>query len=177
MATEKVKISKQQVKRHKKKDRVFRPSPREHNFLKYWRIVRYWAKRRYDITDIELEVLLYLYDIPLFTISQFKEFEGILNWDKKRMQHFVRKGYITEWRGSRPSKEAKLFTLTQKAKLICSSIYKKLLQEERIPETAQNNPIFVGKDYMDKVYRTAIKRMNKARDERIRKAKEAELGI
>jgi hypothetical protein len=116
----------------------------EHNHLKYWRIVRYWAKRKYDITDTDLEILLYLYDIDLFTRSQFKEFEGLLAWDKTRFNELQDKGFIVQWRGKGTSRQAKLYTLSVKAKRICSTVYKKLLQEEHIPENPQNNPIYQG---------------------------------
>lgn len=145
---------------------------KEFNFLKYWRIVRYWAKRKYDITTEELEVLLYLYDEELFTRSQFRKFEGILAWDKTRFNEFVRRGWIVVWRDKKHPREAQLHTLSIKAKRICHSVYKKLSQEEHIPENAVNNPIFKGDNYADKVYRQAIKRMNQARERKLKEQEE-----
>lgn len=151
---------------------------REHNFLKYWRVVRYWAKRKYDITNEDLEILLYLYDEDLFTRGQFRKFEGILSWDRDRFNYLQEKGYVVIWREKNNPRQAKLYTLSVSAKRICATVYKKLLQEEHIPENAQNNPIFKGEgSYMDKVYRKAIKRMNMERDKRIREEREAKLGI
>ena len=31
----------------------------EHDYLKYWRVVKYWAKRKYDITTGDLELMLF----------------------------------------------------------------------------------------------------------------------
>lgn len=149
----------------------------QHNFLKYWRVVRYWAKRKYGITDTDLEILLYLYDIDLFTRGQFKQFEGLLKWDKTRFNQLQDKGYIKQWREKPNPREAKLYTLSVAAKRICSTVYKKLLQEEHIPENAVNNPIFKGDNYMDKVYRTAIRKMNKEREDRLKREKLKELGL
>lgn len=138
---------------------------RKHNFLKYWRIVRYWARRKYGLTDSELELLLYLYDIDLFSRKDFQKFEGVLEWDKKRLADFIEKGYIGVWRDHVGySKQAKMYELTVKAKRICSSIYKKLTQEEHIPETGRNNPIFRGQAYADIMYRKLIKKMNSERE-------------
>lgn len=137
----------------------------QHNFLKYWRVVRYWAKRKYDISDGELEMMLYLYDIPLFTRNDFKQFEGLLSWDKTRLNHFIDKGWIVIWREHKGySKQARLYELSTSAKRICLTTYKKLTQEEHIPENSVNNPVFKGNNYADKMYRKVMKQMNKKRD-------------
>ena len=164
-------------KRDDEKEIIKAAKLREHNFLKYWRVVRYWAKRKYDITQEDLEILLYLYDEDLFTRNQFRKFEGILSWDRSRFNDLQSKGYIVIWREKKHHRQAKLYTLSVKAKRICATLYKKLLQEEPIPENHQNNPIFKGDNYMDKVYRKAIQRMNMARDRRLREEREAKLGI
>ena len=133
-----------------------------YSFLKYWRVVRYWAKRKYNISMEELEVILYLYDMDLFTRKQFIKFEGLLTWDKTRFNHFIEKGWVIVWREHKGySKQAKMYTLSVGAKRMCASIYKKLLQEEHISENANHNPVFTGSSYADKMYRKAIRAMNK----------------
>lgn len=148
---------------------------KDYNFLKYWRVVRYWAKRKYEISEPDLEILLYLYDIDLFTRGQFRKFEGLLSWDKTRFNTLRDKGYIVQWREDKTRRQAKLYTLSVSAKRMIATLYKKLLQEEHIPENRHNNPIFSGSDYTDKVYRAAIRRMNKEREARIRAEREANL--
>ena len=32
-----------------------------HDYLKYWRIIRYWVKATYGLTTPDLEMLLFLY--------------------------------------------------------------------------------------------------------------------
>jgi hypothetical protein len=145
---------------------------RDYNFLKYWRIVRYWAKRKYEITDTDLEIILYLYDIDLFTRGQFRNFESLLSWDKTRFNELHEKGHIVQWREDKTRRQAKLYTLSVSAKRICATVYKKLLQEEHIPENRHNNPVFTGSDYTDKIYRAAIRRMNKEREARIKAERE-----
>jgi len=133
----------------------------EHNYLKYWRVVRYWALKKYEISQEELEILLYLYDEDLFTRDGFVEFEGLLTWDKSRFDAMQRKGWITVWRPNNGYKGKKVYTLSVQAKRICNTVYKKLLQEEQIPENGQNNPIFRGNSYMDRKYRSIIQKMNR----------------
>ncbi|WZE63624.1 hypothetical protein PANI_CDS0105 [Maribacter phage Panino] len=139
--------------------------PKEHNFLKWWRVVRYWAHRKYGLSTEQIEMLLYLYDQPLFSRTDFKNFEGLLPWDKTRLKEFQDKGLITVWRDHVGyKKQAKMYELTVKSKRICSSIYKKLTQEEHIPENAINNPVFKGNGYSDRMYRKIMKKMNEQRD-------------
>lgn len=151
------------VRRKAKLTKDVKPKP--HNFLKYWRVVRYWVKRKYNISMEELEMLLYLYDIPLFTRKEFKQFEGLLAWDKTRLNYFINKGWIIVWREHKGyDRQAKLYELSVGAKRICHSVYKKLTQEEHMPENAVNNPVFKGSQYADKMYRKVMKQMNRKRD-------------
>ena len=69
----------------RKKDRV-QPRERKFNFLKYLRVVRYYVKRKYDISSSELDMLLFLYDVPFFKKEEFKYYENSMSWDKKRFK-------------------------------------------------------------------------------------------
>lgn len=133
------------------------------NVLKYWRVVRYWVKRKYGITDIELEILLYLWDEQVFTKDYFINYEGILKWDKERWSRFRDKGWIIPWRPKELHRTKYLYVLSTEARIICLNVYKKLYQDEEISEKAQSNPIFKGDAYMDKMYRKIIRQMNKGK--------------
>jgi hypothetical protein len=138
---------------------------RQNNYLKYWRIVKYYIKRKYDISSMELDMLLYLYDLPYFKKEDFNYYGNTMSWDKKRFYEMVKKDLIKEWRpGGEKYGRAKLWELSHKGKTICSLTYKKLNQEEPISEEPRSNPIFKKENYMDKVYKNVIKGMNKARD-------------
>jgi len=145
------------------------------DFLQYWRVVRYWAYRKYDISYIELEIILHLYNIELFTKQQYRNFDGLFAWDKTRWGSLIDKGLIVKWREEKMGKykQRTIYTLSIRAKRICSSVYKKLLKQEPIPENRQNNPIFAGNpNFTDKVYRKAIERMNMERKRQEREEKE-----
>lgn len=152
----------------RKKGRILRqPREREFNFLKYWRVVRYYIKRKYGITSSEHDLLLYFYDMPYFKKEDFVSFENVMSWDKRRFVALKRKGLIREFRRGGDGGKAALFELTPLAKSICLNTYKKLLGEEPISEIAQNNPVFKRETYSDKVYSNMIKKMNANRDARI----------
>lgn len=140
------------------------PRRREHNFLKYLRVVQYFIKRKYDINQAELDMLLYLYDVPYFRRDDFDFYGKTLSWDAHRFYDMVHKGLIKEWReGGVKDGRAKLWELSYKSKKICSLTYKKLLGEESISESARENPIFKKEKYTDKVYKMVIEKMNKSR--------------
>tara|TARA_R110000803_G_scaffold99472_1_gene167548 strand:- start:3930 stop:4412 length:483 start_codon:yes stop_codon:yes gene_type:complete len=151
------------VKRPKSGKLIRQQREREFNFLKYWRVVRYYIKRKYDISAAELDMLLYLYDLPYFKKSDFNYYGSVMSWDKKRFIAMKRKDLIREWQ--RPGNQASLFELTSLGKTICRSTYKKLLGDEGISEFAQNNPVFKKETFSDKMYSELIKKMNSNRQD------------
>tara|TARA_R110000751_G_scaffold213448_1_gene316998 strand:+ start:421 stop:903 length:483 start_codon:yes stop_codon:yes gene_type:complete len=131
-----------------------------HNYLKYWRVIRFWVQAKYKLTTPDLEMLLYLYSEDIFNKEQFKKYEEIMSWDEKRFRMLLRDGWIHVWR-KREGNKATLYELTYKAKRIITMIYKKLNGEE-IAETAHSNPLFRhDASYVQKVYRNTIVEMNK----------------
>jgi hypothetical protein len=157
------------IKTYKRKDK--KTIKRQHrtrgnNFLKYWRVVSYYIKRKYDLSAMELDMLLYLYDMPYFRKEDFNYYGNTMSWDKKRFFEMVNKGLIKEWRpGGEKYGKAKLWELSHKSKTICSLTYKKLTGEEPISEEPRSNPIFKQQNYMDKVYRNIIQKMNRSKSD------------
>lgn len=146
---------------HKTVNKQYRT--REYNFLKYLRVVQYYIKRKYDLSAMELDMLLYLYDMPYFRKEDFNYYGNTMSWDKKRFFDMVNKGLIKEWRpGGEKYGRAKLWELSHKSKTICSLTYKKLLGEEPISEEPRSNPIFKKQSYTDKIYKKVIEKMNKS---------------
>lgn len=142
------------------------------DYLKYFRIVRYWVKRAHNLSLPDMEMLLFLYSERLFKRSDFNDYEEIFSWDVKRFERLRQDGWISIWRKSKGSQPA-LYEVSYKGKRLIVSIYKKLAGEETISEVAQRNPIFKkNSPYTDKVYRRAIKRMNKATGQQQRPAQE-----
>jgi len=155
-----VKRKKVYVKKRKRKVLICDRTEVKFNYMKYYRVVRYWAMRTYDITTPELEMLFFLYDEKLFTISKFDKYDNIFSWNTRRLYKLQNKKLVHVWRPA-GHHEARLYELTYKAKRMIFSIYKKLNGEEPIPTSERRNPIFrKNASYTDKVYAMAIKDFN-----------------
>ena len=146
--------------RHKNKDK-FIPS---HDYMKYWRVIRYWVKAKYKIGTPDIDMLLFLYSEDIFNKTKFNEFEELMSWDVNRFDQLLKNQWIHVWRKKR-GKETTLYELTYKAKRLVNLIYRKLNGEE-IGEDHRTNPLF-RKDasFMDKVYRQSIIKLNEERKE------------
>jgi hypothetical protein len=130
-----------------------------HDYLKYWKVIKYWAKRKYDITTGELELMLFLYSEHLFNKTKFEEYNELMSWNNNRFYELIKKGWIHKWR-EKKGNQAALYELTYKAKRMISNIYDKLNGKD-IPENAVNNPVFKHDvKYRDKVYRKYMKKIN-----------------
>ncbi len=132
----------------------------QNDYLKYWRVVRYFIKIKYGISTVELDMLLFLYSEKYFGKEKFKEFNELLSWNVNRFDQLLKKGWIEVFR-KRVGKHKTLYSLSFKANRMIDSIYKKL-NGEQIPESPTSNPMFKSNvSYTDKVYRNMIKEMNK----------------
>tara|TARA_R100000951_G_C2638824_1_gene180198 strand:- start:1503 stop:1970 length:468 start_codon:yes stop_codon:yes gene_type:complete len=130
------------------------------DYLKYWKVVKQWARAKYNLGTADIEMMLFLYSEGLFTKFEFEEFNEIMSWDKNRFHKMLKDEWIIKWR-ERKGRESTLYELGFKGKRVCASIYKKLNKEEVISEDRRNNPIFnKSTKYSNKVYRKMIKKMN-----------------
>lgn len=137
---------------------------RDLNILKYYRIIRRWACRQYDIKDADLELLIYLDCKGLFKREDFINGAFTYTWDKHRWERLRRDGWIGVWkeRNRRDSKYA-VYKTSMKTKLMINRIYKIMLGEEDIPIT-KANVFYKNKSYSDKVYNKAIDDMIKDKE-------------
>ncbi len=131
------------------------------NLLKHYRIIRRWACRNNNITDADLELLIYLDCIDLFTRHDFEMGVYSYSWDNRRWDRLRSEGWITVWR-HRNRKDIKysIFKVSFKGKQLINRIYKIMLGEEDIP-TGKRNSIMKGETYTDKVLITSIKNINR----------------
>jgi|TARA_R100000479_G_scaffold56727_1_gene26946 hypothetical protein len=130
------------------------------DYLKYWRVIRYFIRAKYKLTTADIETLLFLKTESYFGKDKFREFRKLLSWDKSRFERLLRDGWIQVFR-KRTGKSKTLYCLSYKSKRVINSIYKKLNGEE-IPTSPSQNPMFLKNvSYTDKVYRNMIKDMNK----------------
>jgi hypothetical protein len=132
----------------------------KYNYMKYWRVIRYYVKAKYKISEPDLDILLFLYSEGRFTHERYRDFEKLLNWDNKRFNRLIKEGWIINFREGL-KREKPLYELTYKGKAMVNTVYKKLNGEE-IASTKKNNPLFmVNVISTDKIYRNFIIKMNK----------------
>ena len=56
-----------------------------HDYLKYWRVIRYWVKAKYGIGTPDIDMILFLYSEDYFNKTKFKEFEELMSWNEKKI--------------------------------------------------------------------------------------------
>tara|TARA_R110001592_G_scaffold252721_4_gene515553 strand:+ start:1392 stop:1748 length:357 start_codon:yes stop_codon:yes gene_type:complete len=107
-------------------------------------------------------MLFFLYSEEYFNIDKFKEFHTLLGWDKNRFQRLRQQGWIEVVRPAHRKKRKALYSISFKTARLIDSIYNKL-EGGLIPTAKSENPIFLAKaGYADKVFRSAIQKLNEA---------------
>ena len=137
---------------------------RDMNLFKYYRLVRKWACKTYNITDADLELLIYLDCKGRFTRQDFINGVYTMSWDKNRWEKLRRNDWIEVWRHrNRTTIKYSVFKTSFKCSQLISRIYRILLGEEDLP-TSERSKFFNNKSYTDKVYNKAIDDMIKDKD-------------
>ncbi len=137
---------------------------REIQLFKYYRLVRKWACKTYDLTDADLELLVYLDCKSRFTRNNFIDGSYTMSWDKNRWELLRREGWIEVWRHrNRTTIKYSIYKTSFKCSQLISRIYRILLGEEDLP-TSERNIFFNNRSYTDKVYNKAIDDMIKDKD-------------
>jgi hypothetical protein len=66
---------------------------KELKIFKHYRIVRKWACKTNDLNDADLELLIYLEAIDLFTKDDFKKGTYSYSWDNRRWNRLLKQVY------------------------------------------------------------------------------------
>ena len=141
---------------------------REIQLFKYYRLVRKWACKTYDLNDADLELLIYLDCKQRFTRQEFIDGTYTYSWDKQRWERLRSQGWIEVWRhrnrtSIKFSIKFSIFKTSFKCSQLISRIYRILLGEEDLP-TSERNIFYNNKSYSDKVFNKAIDDMIKDND-------------
>jgi hypothetical protein len=131
------------------------------DYLKFWRVIRYFYKAKYGLNQADLDMILFLYSEPYFSKDKFSQFNELLSWDVNRFERLRSEGWIVIFR-RRTGNRRGVYQLSDKAIRLVTDIYKKLNGEE-IPVSLSYNPMFLKNVcYTDKIYRNMITEMNAA---------------
>lgn len=137
---------------------------REINLFKYYRLVRRWACKTYDLKDADLELLVYLDCKKLFTRNDFINGVYTYSWDKNRWERLRRNGWIDVFKErNRTTSKYAVYKVSSKSKRLINRIYRILLAEEDLP-VATTSVFYKNKTYTDKVFNKAIDDMIRDKD-------------
>jgi len=136
----------------------------EFDYLKYYRIVIYWASKQYEIPKNDLEFLFYLYNEKPFSKAQFVDFCYTMTWDKSRFDNYLSKDWIQEYakRGETGRVNSlALYKLSYKMRKRIRAIYDRLNLTVLTSEESKHTKIFRKKSgYNDRRFAKAITSMN-----------------
>ena len=62
------------------------------DYLKYWRVVRYFIKAKHGLRTSDLDMLLFLKSEEYFSKEKYEEYENILSWDRNRFNNLIKNG-------------------------------------------------------------------------------------
>jgi hypothetical protein len=134
------------------------------DYLKYWRVIRYYTLRKNNLKMAELETLIFLRSEKYFTKKKFDEFTQLYPWNSRRFDDLLSKGWIEVFSKPqthpRKKKFQTIYQLSLKSKRVVKDVYDKINGQE-ISLDPQTNPLFrKNVKYSDKVYRNMIIKMN-----------------
>jgi len=131
---------------------------KELKIFKHYRIVRKWACKTNDLNDADLELLIYLEAVDLFTKDDFKKGTYSYSWDNRRWNRLLKQGWITVWRRrNRTTQKYHIYKVSQKCKQLTSRMYRIILGEEDMPTTKLEK----SNKYSFKVTTKAVEYVNK----------------
>jgi hypothetical protein len=134
---------------------------KEIGLLKHYRIIRRWVCKNNNLTDADLELLIYFDCMDFFTKQDFKIGTYAYSWNNRRWNDLLKQGWITVWRErNHTTQKYNIYKVSFKCKQLISRMYRIMLGKEDIP-TSHRNTIMAGKTYMDTVAITAIENVNK----------------
>ncbi|HUW46685.1 MAG TPA: hypothetical protein VMW50_12925 [Dehalococcoidia bacterium] len=132
------------------------------NLLKHYRIIRKWAAKNNNITDADLELLIYLDCIDLFTKIDFKMGAYSYSWNNRRWNSLLKEGWIVVWRKrNMTTQKYHIYRVSFKGKQLINRMYKMMLGIEDIPTSERRNVIMKGETYTNKVLKVSIDNVNK----------------
>jgi hypothetical protein len=130
------------------------------SLLKHYRIIRKWACKNNNLTDADLELLIYLDCMDFFTKQDFKIGTYAYSWNNRRWNNLLKEGWIIVWRERNyTTQKYNIYKVSFKCKQLISKMYRIMLGKENIP-TSHRNSIMNDDTYMNTVSSKAITNAN-----------------
>lgn len=123
----------------------------ERNYLKYWKIAKYWAKKVYNLSEEDLETLLFIYKEEPFNKTTFGVYDNMNVFTTPKLSKFLKKGLITQYR-KKTSMHAALYEISSLGSKICTDVYSILEGKKRVPMLDTDT-------FKNKVYNHTVKKI------------------
>lgn len=137
---------------------------RESGFLKHYRHIRKFLARQNNMSELQLELLIYLYYLNRFTRDDFVNAEIGMSWSKRRFLFYTSEDWIRIYRKAIPAKRVKtIYELSPKAKKLVARVYRVAAGEENLPVN-RHSPYSDRRKYSNRQYGRVIDRLNKDPD-------------
>lgn len=133
---------------------------KETSLLKHYRTIRKWACKSNNLTDSDIELLIYLDCEGRFTKNDYEKGVFSYSWDKRRWDRLFKNGWIVVWRTrNQTTQKYNVYEVSLRTKQMINKMYKIMLGQENLP-TSSYNKIMLGKTYSDKVLSKSIISVN-----------------
>jgi hypothetical protein len=135
------------LKKQKSYKQKIRTSNMEYNFLQYSHMIRAWARRNYNLTARQLDVLFYLYPLHIFTSTQFTNSLKEMGINDYTMGKKLKEdGWMVLWnKGGRKN----YYVLSHKGNELVKKMHRMCMLEEEIPMSERRNVIVRSKKKTD----------------------------
>jgi len=131
---------------------------KELKLLKHYRIIRKWACKTCNLNDADLELLIYLDALDMFTKHDFIKGTYSYSWDNRRWNRLLKQEWITVWRKrNHTTQKYHIYKVSYKCKQLISRMYRIMLGEENMPTKVLDK----NNKYSYKVMAKAISFANK----------------
>jgi len=124
------------------------------NLLKHYRIIRKWACKNNNLNDADLELLIYLDCIGLFSKRDFEMGSYSYSWDNRRWNRLLKEEWIVVFKTREQEGRYNVYQVSFKCKQLIQRVYRIMLGEEDLPDIKKK------KTYTDKVMAFAIANVN-----------------
>lgn len=102
------------------------------NYLKYWKLAKYYIKKKHDLSEDDLDCLLFIYKSKPFTASEFGIYDNMFVFTPSRLKRLVNTGLIAVFR-EKTRREAATYVISERGKKVCDDVYAVLDGKKRVP--------------------------------------------
>ena len=125
----------------RKRERIQRFAP-INDILKYYRVVRFYTMKKYQISHFDLEFLFFFYSEQLFSRKELMKVSSVYGFNDEKFKGLYKDGWFIKWREHVGSRQAALYELSHKAKMMIADFYKHLDGTLPIPTNEDGCCIF-----------------------------------